>query len=230
VTNDFFILAAPKSNAVRADWTKAKNPVKHIGCWRDPNHARGGERIGDLDLTLSKPPSAKSLVWTWYGELLATQEAVATLKMAGVTGFDVRPSILRIAGRGSSSELLQELIVTGWGGLAPAESGVRRLEHCSCCGLSVFSCFETANLLLDRAQWDGSDFFFVWPAPRFVFVTRKVIEVLERAAISGWCAEAPATVTCASQLTPGPLSQWLPPERVASLLRSADVRSAPYLE
>jgi hypothetical protein len=36
--------------------------------------------------------------------------------------------------------------------------------------------------------WDGSDFFMVWPLPRFIFVTEKAKNVVERAGLSRQCA------------------------------------------
>ena len=31
---------------------------------------------------------------------------------------------------------------------------------------------------MERSQWDGSDFFIVWPLPNYFLVTSKVAEVL----------------------------------------------------
>jgi hypothetical protein len=78
----------------------------------------------------------------------------------------------------------------------------------------VYSGNVTADDIFDRKLWDGSDFFFVWPAPRFIFVHERVIRALVAESISGWTAARPDAVKFGDTLTPGNLEMWLPPERI----------------
>src|SRR5439155_13113173 len=78
---------------------------------------------------------------------------------------------------------LRELVIVGWAGVAPPESGIRVIETCSSCGLLHYSCFDNSLRLINESQWDGTDFFMVWPLPRFIFVTDRVKKTIEE---KGW--------------------------------------------
>ncbi len=213
--NTKFLLLCPADNSkLRAEWTSGKNEVERITCPINQGHARPGRRLSPLDVSLSKLPGERSLVWTWYGELLASQAVVDLLRVNGFTGFNAIPAIVRTRRAEMVRTAFFELCITGWGGLPARESGIRRIQHCPGCNLSIYSCFDDGKHLIDVDQWDGSDFFFVWPAPRFLFVPAGVVEMLTREKISGWAARELAEVNCSSQLTPGALDCWLPLDKI----------------
>jgi hypothetical protein len=228
--DNFVLLCPPERGAIRAEWTDGKNAVERIVCPSNPEHNRGGMRLGELDVRLTRRPKPSSVVWTWYGELLATSEVVELLNFHGLTGFEARPVTARFRGGEVSRDCLHELVITGWGGLPAVGADVRRLDHCANCGLSVYSCFRNGACLIDPLQWAGSDFFFVWPAPRFIFITRRVAEVMKISRMTGWSIQELSEVSCISQLTPGPLHQWLPANRLVELRRSLPPIANEFLE
>jgi hypothetical protein len=168
-------------------------------------------------VTLKQVPSDRSLIWTWYGELLATRFALDLFEEHGLVGVAPTAATVRIGGSEVLRPAIYELAITGWGGFPSLRSGVHRQEHCEFCGLSVYSCFVDAETFIDPDQLDGSDFFFVWPAPRFIFVSKRVIDILAREKITGWRAKPLNEVKCDSQLTPGRLADWVSEERLAQI-------------
>lgn len=46
--------------------------------------------------------------------------------------------------------------------------------------------------MVDRAKWDGSDFFTVNPVSGLIFVTPHVVQALSEAKFTGWKAYAPS--------------------------------------
>jgi len=101
-----------------------------------------------------------------------------------LTGFSTRSAKGRIAKTGLPVALT-ELLVTGWGGMAPEASGIREVYRCQACGHLRYSGLEEPRCLLDVNNWDGSDFFMIWPLSRFRFVTGRVAEVCRKHSITG---------------------------------------------
>lgn len=66
-----------------------------------------------------------------------------------------------------------ELVVTGKGGEAHHDSGIRLLYLCTGCGLRRYSSYQN-GFVVDTNQWDGSDFFTVNGYPAFVLITERV--------------------------------------------------------
>jgi hypothetical protein len=96
---------------------------------------------------------------------------------------------------------------------------VRLVEHCEHCGLLTYSSFKDATKLIDLNLWDGSDFIMVWPLPRFIFVTERAKNVIERAGLEG-AVFVPIEKLLPSKhrhLSPGRLSYWMPKERAHQL-------------
>ena len=103
-----------------------------------------------------------------------------------------------------------ELRVRGWGGMASTASGVRLLEECSSCKHQVFSGYTERSKLFREEAWDGSDFFVIWPLPRYIMVTQRVREHILGEGYSGVVvrslAELPDVI--AGTLTPGHFEDW----------------------
>jgi hypothetical protein len=77
-----------------------------------------------------------------------------------------------------------ELIVTGWGGVGAPAAKVRLREFCEGCEHASYAIGEPSRLI-DESAWDGSDLFFVWPLPRFRFITDRLANIVNRECITG---------------------------------------------
>jgi hypothetical protein len=62
---------------------------------------------------------------------------------------------------------------TGKGGDVRAINNIELKYKCDHCKHVHYSSFGQ-GLVIDEKQWDGSDFFTVWPLPRFILVTERV--------------------------------------------------------
>ena len=167
------------------------------------------------------PARIGDFVWTWMSECLVQDSVVNLFEQHHVTGYaldDVEASFERTAKR--SIPRLRELLVRGWGGVAPAASGVKLLESQSCreCRHWVYSTFSDASKLVDPSAWDGDDVFMVWPLPRFIFVTNRVAELIRSNELTGASLLPVSSLkTQGETLTPGNLSDWMPPDRLATI-------------
>ena len=116
---------------------------------------------------------------------------------------------------------LSELVVTGWGGMAPPESGIKLIERCEGCSHYVYSAWSNPQNLIDSSQWDGSDFFVVWPLPSHIFVTECVVRVIRDNRLSGIVLKPSGDLVFPPETIPtlstGRLSDWMPPERAREL-------------
>lgn len=155
------------------DWEGIKCPV-------DEGHQRAGRRITDLKIDL---PSAKvpHFMTTILSDWIITEEVAALFEEAGFTGYTLKPVIVDKVKRGNKNDipLLWEFIVTGRGGDAHPKSGIKLKYECSACGDILYTGFGK-GLFVDESQWDGSDFFIIWPLPKFIIVTERVKEFIEK--------------------------------------------------
>ena len=72
----------------------------------------------------------------------------------------------------------QELIVTGWAGIARPESGIQVVKSCPACHWKKYSGLRDAEQLIHWNQWTGEDFFVVWPKPNHILITDQVAHLL----------------------------------------------------
>lgn len=68
--------------------------------------------------------------------------------------------------------------MTGKGGDVTQISEIEIKTKCDVCNHITYSSYEN-GLKIDESQWDGSDFFTVWPLPRFILVTERVKKFIE---------------------------------------------------
>lgn len=218
MTDKFWHFSSPESTRRLAEWVHDEMDLEAITCALNPGHRRGGKRLTELSVDLPGT-EVHDVVWTWYSECLVQEHVLALFKKHGFTGYEVRSAEARFrTASPESSPRLWELLVTGWGGVAPPESGVRPTQSCSSCGLLEYSCFTDPSRLIDESWWDGSDFFMVWPLPRFIFVTERVKKALEGVHARGFRFVAPVDLKCgAAGLGPGRLSHWMPEARAREL-------------
>src|SRR6266571_585501 len=74
---------------------------------------------------------------------------------------------------------------------ASPESGLCTLHQCPGCGLSDYSPITNPAKVVDKSNWDGTDFFRVNPVSDWIFVTNRVVEALRENIFTGWQAESP---------------------------------------
>lgn len=176
-----------------AEWSERVH-LEGIKCPRFPGHQRGGDRIGDLDVVLPSPRIG-DFSWTWISECIITEPVLSSFRAAEFTGFDVRPvtvSRTKRVPKGTQVQIptLWELVVTGRGGDAAPESGIRLFYQCDACGMKEYSSFRN-GIIVDDAQWDGSDFFTVNGYPRFILVTERVADIIAANELTN-CALVPS--------------------------------------
>ncbi len=175
-------------------------------------------RLGDLSVIVS-PLAVKDFTWTWLSDILVSQEVLDLFEKYCVTGFEARRA--RTSFRKNikvPAPALFELVVTGWGGFAAPAAGVSLVESCSACGHKVYAIAEPSHLI-DAGAWDGSDFFIVWPLPRYRFVSDRLAGILRQERISGIkLVPAPEIdMDRGARVSPGVPALFMPESRVREL-------------
>lgn len=195
--------------------------------YKDPRpenalHRRAGRRLSDLSVVLPRL-TVEDVVWTYYGECLVQNRVVDLFRRLGFTGYERRPVRARFnqLSRAAPPELW-ELWATGWGGMAPPKSGVKVVDHCKVCKSTVYSSCSTLAQAFDKTQWDGSDFFFVWPLPKYIWVTERVAQYIRRHKLKGVRLRPPEQVVFRMPergfgFSPARLSYYLPEARAKEL-------------
>ena len=197
-------------------WT-SEIALQQITCRANPDHQRGGRRIGLLSVDIPQTALSAEFVWTWQSDCLIRQDALDRLRTDRATGFETRPVRLIVNGVSIQHDY-QEFVVTGWGGVARSDSGVKILESCSECGYLHYNGVTDWLKVFDPSQWDGADFFMVWPLPRFIFVSEKVTRLFGKIGFGGARLIPIEDLKIdSSGLSPGRVSYWLPDRRIEQL-------------
>ena len=201
-----------------AEWVHDEIETETIRCpVNDKGHSRGGKRLTDLSVALPGR-NTQDFVWTWQSNCLLTDRVLKLFQDDGFTGFEVKPVKARYKKSKQTPPRLWELVVTGWAGMAPPETGIKLIEHCPACGSIKYSACLHPDKLIAESQWDGSDFFMVWPLPRFIFITNRVAETIRRDHLTGAVLESPSELTFSGMgFGPGRLSYWMPEARAREL-------------
>ena len=216
----FWKLAPPESTSRLAEWDDSVKLGGPIYCRANPGHQRAGQRLTDLSVILPRN-DVQDIVWTWRSECLVQDALLNALREQGFSGFDVRPVKARVETNDDRpAPTLWELVITGWAGIAPPRSGVRLIEKCFGCQLLRYSRFEDASAIIAEEQWDGSDFFMVWPFPALIFVTDRVALFIRARGFKGAVLQDPATLEWGNVIpvaSPGRLSYYMPEDRARLL-------------
>ena len=130
-------------------------------------------------------------VWTWLGEALVQKRVLEVFKKHGFTGYEAIPAKVGFKGGATRPPDFWELVISGSAGVASLESGIRELRKCPGCGLTDYSRATDPAKVVDKSQWDGSDFFRVEPISGWIFVTNRVVDALLANAFTGWYAKLP---------------------------------------
>lgn len=211
---EFWVLSPPETSA-RAELDEGVG-FEPVFCPLDPGHRRSGKRIGDLEVVL--PDGAGDFVWTWYRDLLVQESALEILTNADLTGFVTRPVTARYK-RKTITPRMWEIVITGWGGMARPESGVRldAEQSCDACGHLRYSGLRHPEQLVDETQWDGSDVFMVWPLPLYPLVTRRFMAVVREHGLKGLNFLGRSEIAPTQGFTPGRLHYSMPERRARQL-------------
>jgi hypothetical protein len=181
-------------------------------CPIDDGHQRAGKRLSNLSVSLPRPP-VEDFVWTWLSDCLIKDSVLELFKKNGFSGFDVKP--VRAIFKRSDTEPppLWELLETGSGGIAPPESGIRFIGSCPGCSFRSYSAWTDPERLIDQSQWDGSDFFSVWPVHK-LFITERVMRAIRDNKLKGYVVKPLREVVFPKSIIPevnaGPLPERIP--------------------
>lgn len=219
-SNNFWRLKSPESlkgYGTRAEWDDSVK-TEQITCPLEDGHMRGGKRIGNLTVVLN-PKKVGDFVWTWYSDCLIQDHVLKLFRQEGFTGFEVKPVTVKTKkGIINPPLTLWEVVLTGWGGMASPESGIKLIKHCSACGILKYSGFNNPSKIIDPSLWDGSDFFMVWPLPKFIFVTERVVSFIKKENLTGYQLIPVDKLPFPKLgLGPGRLSHLMPEERARVL-------------
>jgi hypothetical protein len=197
--SEFYCLADSDSDRLLATPEDASSPAggDWTPCSANPGHARCVTPPADehLDATanvrVGHNKRDQMLIWTWPPSpfVVIHDRLAENLQSEGFSGYSLRPATVRFRD-GFLSQEYKRLLVTGWGGLARPESGIR-LEHaCPGCLYKSYTSLSDASELIDKNQWSGEDLFVVWPMPGCVFITGRVAEFLSSSKIKSFSLHA----------------------------------------
>lgn len=194
-----------------------------ITCPIDPEHPN--YVTSDPLRVIFRTRVAPTIAWTWLGEWLVQDRVLQSLRNAGLIGLEAVPAFARVKTAARSTQPptsvsesndtgmnWSRIKVTGWGGMAAPASGIKLTKFCLGCGWMKYSGCNDWSRVFDESQWDGSDFFMIWPMPVHVFVTERAAAVLRT--IEG----ADISLTPIDELqpndgfTPGRLGCWMSEE------------------
>src|SRR5207249_10616975 len=146
----FWHLYGPDNNRKCAEWADEMD-LEAVVCPADKGHQRGGKRLMDLSVLLPGE-RVEDFVWTWLSECLIQDRVLNFLREQQFTGFDVKPVKARFKDNAAGPPpKLWELVVTGWGGLAPPESGIELIYRCDACGKLKYSGLSNPEKLIDES-------------------------------------------------------------------------------
>ncbi|MEW6103874.1 MAG: hypothetical protein AB1630_08715 [bacterium] len=146
----------------------------------------------DVILTIDLPsPNIPDILNTWNSTWIITDETVQLFKSQGFTGYELKPVIINTIKRMRKPREIPKLwhfVTTGFAGMAYPSSYIKALDigGCDFCNKIAFSyCPNKSASLVDTSQWDGSDFFFIYPVPRLTFITQRVKDFIEENRLTG---------------------------------------------
>ncbi len=185
----------PSQHAMRQRWIR---PLQVVG---------SVQRMSDFE-------------WSVYNDIFVEEDIARKLLSEGFSGFEFRPAELFTTTETPIGRPLFELRVTGWGGMAHPSSGIRIKEKCPRCGRTVYTNWTKAENLFDVDRWDGTDFFLIWPMPKYVFITDEVAKFISREGFTGLTVRAlrdfPGSI--AGGYSPGHIEDWYEEEQAKKII------------
>lgn len=237
----FWELGCPESIAGRAEWDHCR--VENLSRKYGPISVFPAGRPVEVVLPITiRSRRTGDFIWTWYHECMIQDNLLQLFREHKFTGFDVLPvearvrqvaqsrppSVIRAASiqePPTEAEVVKlwQLVVTGWGGVASPESGIEVREwREKTTGLSkpIYTGLRDSEHLMDESQWDGSDFFMIWPLPCFIFVSGRVAKLIKEYQLKGVVLRRLKDFHQSSETSgysPGLLRYWMPEERAREI-------------
>ncbi len=212
----FYLLEEPKRNKCVCDSApESEDKYEKIICPLVKGHQRAGRRLTPLNVEIPCSP-APDFLFTMLSKFIVQERAIAILQEAGLTGFGVSPAEARLRKTGEHVAVSQ-FRVQGWGGQVSEDSGVKMDERCPACGWLHYSALTNSEALIDTLNCDGSDFFIIWPLPKFIFVTQRVVDVFRQHRFTGTRFVKEFPKTSGSGFSGGRLSYWMSEEQAHAL-------------
>ena len=214
----FWRLEKPDYQRQQADWDDGMD-LEQVVCPRFPGHQRGGKRTTDLKIVL-RTAELHDFIWFDYtGESVIQDRVLQILRDYHVSGFEIRPVRARFEGSNKAPPTLWELVVTGWAGMAKPQSGILLDASSSCleCGYLHYTSLQNPEELIDTRCWDGNDMFMLWPMPTSLFVTDRVIAILQEHHLTGTRHIHISELRKTDGFTPGRLRYYMPEDRAKAL-------------
>jgi len=118
------------------------------------------------------------------------QDVMEQFERQKFTGFRTCPAQVTFAD-GGTSDSYREFVVTGWGGVAQPESGVHVCEECPGCKWKLYGGVTDWDRVIDPKQWQGEDFFVVWPFVTHIFCTARVADWLRASGLKSFTIGTP---------------------------------------
>jgi hypothetical protein len=159
--------------------------VKHftsVVCPKYPGHQRGVRKDMPLSIEIKKPKIG-DFISTVYSDWLVKDNVAELFSKYGFTGYRLRRVDIY------NTKLpydLWEIIVTGKGGEAQRKCGVYKKYECKYCHNTIYHAFSNeTGIIVDEANWDGSDLFTINAYPKFILVSERVKMVIEENQLKG---------------------------------------------
>jgi hypothetical protein len=134
-----------------------------------------------------------------------------------LTGFETAPATMNLVFEHEPADrVFHQLIFTGWGGVADPRSGIVQIVD----ERSKYAYSEPKNrsLIFDQSQWDGSDFFLIFPLTGSRFISERVRQILGKLKIKRYeCSEIAQLARGCPTLLPAPLRCYYTDERAKEL-------------
>lgn len=162
------------------------NDWEGVACPKHEGHQRAGRRITRLNINFVSK-QAVDFASTILGDIVISNDALRVLEGAKLTGFRVKPVVVRASPQGTDLNAmpkLWEFLVTGDGGFSHPSSGIKLKHECDACGLVRYSAYEH-GLVVNEDAYDGSDFFTIREYPTHVLVNKRAKDVIERGLLAG---------------------------------------------
>jgi hypothetical protein len=210
----FYLMREANGTKCTCDSAPGSLELEKITCPFQKGHQRAGRRLTMLDVIVPchAPPD---FLFTWASNFLIQSRLLSSLRAANLKGFHVSPARAR-SKRTAADISVSEFSVMGWAGQVAQASGVQEDQRCSACGFLHYTDLTNADYLIDLNAWDGSDFFIIWPLPKFIFVTQRVVDLFKSEKFKGVkFVKNFSLLPCG--FSPGRLSQWMPLERAHAL-------------
>jgi len=200
-------LRHPFVNGKLAEWNYAKGEkiwAEGPICPVNSQH-RVSIRSAQLKVLL-RTSNPSDFIWCGYIECLLQAKVIDYFLQQGWSGFSIAPAECTLKSRSQQTKIqVGELRVLGYGGIA-SSPGLSLKETCEC-GREVYQ-GKSKGLKIDPQQWDGSDFFWVWPLPLGIIVTDRVAKALFKSGFTGF-GLLPVEDFEFNGASPGRLADWL---------------------